>query len=206
MSRKEFLDRRTAAKRTAVLDAARRRFAAEGLDGVSVERIAHDAQVSTATLYRQFSSKLALFEAVLRDGLTAFEETLSASATLPARERLARLAEAYAAMLDDPLSVGIIRAVFTAAPASPEVAQIFYGGVKLSVFGAFDSAAAAVAADNAMGAGMDHTKAGRHLMGMIEHSTLWRRLISNEPGEETPEAIAQEALRVFWAAYPGKEK
>ncbi len=206
MSRREFLDRRSAAKRSSVLGAARQRFAADGLDGASVERIAHDAHVSTATLYRQFPSKLALFEAVLSDGLTAFEETLSASATLPARERLARLAAAYAAMLDNPLNAGIIRAVFAAAPSSPEVARMFYERVKLTVLGAFDGATAALAADGAIGAGKDQTKAGRHLMGMIEHATLWRRLISNEPGEETPEAIAEEALGVFWSAYKGKKK
>lgn len=200
MSRKDFIERRSAAKRGAVLSAARRRFAAEGLDGASVERIAHEAQVSTATLYRQFPSKLALFQAVLRDGLAAFEEGLGAGATLPVRERLARLASAYATLLDNPLNAGIIRAVFSAAPSSPELAHIFYERVKLSVLGAFDSAVAAAVADGVIAAGKDPSKVGRHIMGVIEHSTLWRRLISNEPGEETPEAIANEALAVFWAA------
>jgi AcrR family transcriptional regulator len=37
-----------------------------GYDGASMERVAKEAQVSTATLYRLFSSKLALFEALLR--------------------------------------------------------------------------------------------------------------------------------------------
>lgn len=206
MSRKEFIERRSAEKRSAVLTAARRRFAAEGLDGASVERIAHDAQVSTATLYRQFPSKLALFEAVLRDGLTIFEETLGASAALAGRERLARFARVYAAMLDDPLNAGVIRAVFAAAPSSPEVVQMFYERVKLSVLGAFDGAVAAALAEEGADAGQDTAKAGRHLMGAIEHSTLWRRLISNQPGEEPPEAIAQEALEVFWAAYGAKKK
>ena len=206
MSRKDFIDRRAAAKRGAILAAARRRFAAEGLDGASVERIAHDAQVSTATLYRQFPSKLALFEAVLRDGVTAFEETLGASAELPARERLARLASAYAVMLDAPLNAGVIRAVIAAAPATPEVVRMFYERIKLSVLGAFDSAAASAAGDGSIGAGKNPAKAARHLMGMIEHSTLWRRMLTNEPGEDTPETLAQDALAAIWAAYGGKKK
>lgn len=201
VSRQEFLRRRSAAKRSAALSAARRRFAADGLDGASVERIAQEAQVSTATLYRLFPSKLALFEAVLRDGLTRFEETLGASAASPSRERLIRLAAAYATLLDDPLNAGMIRAVFAAAPSSPEVTQIFYERVKRSVLGAFTQAALAAAADGAIVAGKDPLAASRNLMGMIEHATLWRRLISNAPGDEPAEAIASAALEAFWSAY-----
>ncbi len=50
-----------AATRTALLDAARRRFAAHGFDGVSVRDVAADAGVDPALIFRYFGSKSALF-------------------------------------------------------------------------------------------------------------------------------------------------
>lgn len=201
MSREDFLNRRALAKQCATLAAARARFAADGLAGASVERIAQEAEVSTATLYRYFPSKLALFEAVLRDGLIEFQATLALCADMAPRERLKRLAHAYAALLDDPLNAGILRAVFSAAPASPEIAQMFYEHVKTVVAGAFHEAVDAARKAKAIKRSKDPGRPGGQLMGMIEHATLWRRLLTNQPGEEPPSAIADAALAAFWAAH-----
>jgi AcrR family transcriptional regulator len=51
-----------AATRAALLEAARRRFAAHGFDGVSVRDVARDAGVDPALIFRYFGSKQALFE------------------------------------------------------------------------------------------------------------------------------------------------
>lgn len=83
MSREDFLKRRAAVKRVAVLAAARDRFATDGFERASMERIAHDAQVSTATLYRHFPSKIDLFQAVLAQSVVAFETELAAAAERP---------------------------------------------------------------------------------------------------------------------------
>jgi AcrR family transcriptional regulator len=50
-----------AATRAALLEAARRRFAARGFDGVSVRDVAGDAGVDPALIFRYFGSKAALF-------------------------------------------------------------------------------------------------------------------------------------------------
>lgn len=203
MSREDFLLRRAALKRDAILTAARARFAADGLDGASVERIANDAQVSTATLYRQFPSKLALFEATLRDGLATFEAALDASRGAGPRERLIELAHAYAKVLDDPLNAGMVRAAFAAAPATPQVAEIFYAQVKTVVAGAFHAAVAEAAQAKLIAPApkADPARPGGRLMGMIEHPILWRRMLSNEAGERTPAEIADAALEAFFKAH-----
>ncbi|MGW0998761.1 TetR/AcrR family transcriptional regulator [Streptomyces sp. NPDC002520] len=54
-------------KRAALLKAGLRAFLADGYSGSSVNRIAADAGVSIATLYRHFRSKTDLFIAVIRD-------------------------------------------------------------------------------------------------------------------------------------------
>jgi TetR/AcrR family transcriptional regulator, regulator of autoinduction and epiphytic fitness len=202
MSRQDFILKRAAEKRAAILIAARRRFAEDGLDGASVEQISREAHVSTATLYRQFPSKLTLFEAVLSDGLGAFEAALTEATVEQPAARLEQLAHAYAALLDDGQTSGLLRAVFAAAPATPAVAEIFYARVKLVVAGAFHRACAAAAQAGLIQLdAADPNAPGGRLMGMIEHPILWRRLLSNEPGALGPEHIAARALDAFWRAH-----
>lgn len=53
-------------RRNLILEAARRVFAEKGYDGAKTQRIAAEAKVSEALVYRHFPSKLALYRAVLR--------------------------------------------------------------------------------------------------------------------------------------------
>lgn len=205
MAREDYLKQRADEKRSATLQAARARFAADGLDGASMESIAHDAAISTATLYRYFPSKLSLFEAVLKDGVAAFEHALSGFADRRPQARLEAISTAYAEMLDDPLNAGMVRAVFSATPRSPQVARLFYDHVKSVVAGAFHAAVGAAHHEGVLRQDLDLTKPGGHLMGMIEHATLWRRLLTNEAGEDSPARIAEAALAAFWAAYGKKD-
>ncbi len=58
--------------REAILDAAERRFAARGFDGVSVREIAADAGLKNqASLYYHFANKQEIYEAALRRGVDA---------------------------------------------------------------------------------------------------------------------------------------
>jgi TetR/AcrR family transcriptional repressor of mexJK operon len=75
----------TAAKRRAILAAARDLFVREGVDRVSMDAVAAQAKVSKATVYDYFGDKQRLFRAILADA----SESLSASA----REALDRLAD-----------------------------------------------------------------------------------------------------------------
>lgn len=58
---------RSAATRVALVEAARRLFAAHGFAGVGTEAIVREAAVSRGALYHQFTDKTELFEAVLED-------------------------------------------------------------------------------------------------------------------------------------------
>lgn len=201
MTRADFIAARAAAKRAAILGAAGRRFAADGFEGASVEAIANEAAVSTATLYRQFPSKLDLFAAVLADGVADFGEALSGEEKSDARTRINGLALRYARLLDSPQTAGILRAAFAAAASTPAVAAIFYENVKAVVAGAFHAAVAAGVAGKAVRRTKDPAQPGGHLMGMIEHATLWRRLLSGAEGAKPTETIAKDALDAFWRAY-----
>lgn len=54
-------------KRAAILKAGRENFLASGYGGTAMADIAREADVSTATLYKYFTSKEELFAAVVRD-------------------------------------------------------------------------------------------------------------------------------------------
>ncbi len=69
--------------RDVILDAAERRFADRGFDGVSVREIAADAGLKNqASLYHHFRNKKALYEAVLARGLDPIVGMVAASAEL----------------------------------------------------------------------------------------------------------------------------
>jgi AcrR family transcriptional regulator len=83
-------------KRGLILDAARRVFEAEGLEGASLRAIAAEAGYTPAALYFHFESKEAIYAEVLRNSLTnlrdAVTQAISGSSTPVGRLRAAAMA------------------------------------------------------------------------------------------------------------------
>jgi TetR/AcrR family transcriptional regulator len=92
----------TVSTRDAVFESAAALFASGGFDGVSVDDIARDAAVNKAMIYYHFADKLALYRAVLADGLSRMGETVHAIATAPGRPtlKLDRFIEAFVRMTE----------------------------------------------------------------------------------------------------------
>lgn len=63
-------------KRALILEAARKVFEDEGLDGASLRAIAAAAGYTPAALYFHFDSKEAIYAEVLRDGIARLQETV----------------------------------------------------------------------------------------------------------------------------------
>jgi TetR/AcrR family transcriptional regulator len=86
----------------AVFDAAATLFAKGGFDGVSVDDIARDAGVNKAMIYYHFADKLALYRAVLAEGLSRMGETVRgiASAAEAPPAKLDRFIEAFVRMTE----------------------------------------------------------------------------------------------------------
>jgi AcrR family transcriptional regulator len=68
-------------KRELILDAARKVFEADGLDGASLRAIAAGAGYTPAALYFHFESKEAIYAEVLRDSLTNLGQAVSRAAS-----------------------------------------------------------------------------------------------------------------------------
>jgi TetR/AcrR family transcriptional regulator, regulator of autoinduction and epiphytic fitness len=201
MSRAAFIQNRAASKREAILAAARNRFATDGYARSSTESIARDAQVSTATLYRQFPTKLDLFACVLSDGISDFENRLRSMKSHSPRDRLKELAHAYGALLDQPDTAGVMRAIFSAASTSPEVAHVFYERIKAVVAGAFYAAVVDLSDDGQLALPPDPAVPIGQLMGMIEHATLWRRMLSTDDAKVDVGNKVDDAIETFWSRW-----
>jgi AcrR family transcriptional regulator len=65
-----------AAARDRILDAARRRFAADGVYAATLEDVRHDAGVSVGAIYHHFPDKERLAEAVWLDALERYQAAL----------------------------------------------------------------------------------------------------------------------------------
>src|ERR1700710_923589 len=63
-------------KRSLILDAARRVFEAEGLDGASLRAIAAEAGYTPAALYFHFDSKEAIYAEVLQASLASLRQAV----------------------------------------------------------------------------------------------------------------------------------
>ena len=88
--------------RDSVFDAAKPLFSARGFDGVSVDQIARDAGVNKAMIYYHFADKLALYRAVVGDGLQAMGEAVQAIVAAPgdAAGKLDAFVEAFVRMTE----------------------------------------------------------------------------------------------------------
>ncbi len=86
-------------KRGLILEAARKTFEAEGLDGASLRAIAAEAGYTPAALYFHFDSKEAIYAEVLRTSLASLSEVVGRAASA-AQDPAGRLRAAALAFFD----------------------------------------------------------------------------------------------------------
>lgn len=115
------------AKRSSILTAARKNFLKYGLSHAAMAEIAHDADVSTATLYKHFESKEVLFKEVVKEAY----EPLSDDFTIDLQKRsaeeiLTELADQYLDSQFNREVNALLRAVIAEVPGEPVLAREMY--------------------------------------------------------------------------------
>ena len=187
--------------RTAILEAATDLFLEFGYDRTR-SPVADRADVSKATLFKQFPTKSELFEAtVLAAGDTSDSEPLEP----PSGDFLAGLVglgRAYAELLSRPRAADLIRAVIAESARFPELRQRTFDFGTLPVLRAlgryFQTA-------NAQGIAHvnDFDVATAQFLGMITTVVFWPRLVHGNwslTDEETLHTV-DEAARTIVARY-----
>ena len=88
--------------RDAIFAAAATLFSSSGFDGVSTDDIARGAEVNKAMIYYHFADKLALYRAIVGDGLRTMSEIVGriAASGVTAAEKLDAFIEAFVRMTE----------------------------------------------------------------------------------------------------------
>jgi len=78
-----------------ILSAAKAVLEVAGIDGLTIRRVAQRAELSPMALYRHFADKDALLDALMEDGLAAWEKIVRGIRARDSLEWLEALGEAY---------------------------------------------------------------------------------------------------------------
>jgi len=196
-------------KRTATMDAAIDLFLANGYDHTTLEQVAKAAGISSATVYKHFPTKAALFGGIMA---RLWENEPDALPQMPPpgnpRQGLLAIGRAYADLLHRDQTVALFRVVTAEAPRFPELGQELYERGKKPYLDRL-----ATYLDQEMRAGTlaidDVALAKRQFLGMINDVVFWPRLliIDLRLTPEEIEAVVVGAVDTFLARYtPATEK
>ncbi|GAB6903074.1 TetR/AcrR family transcriptional regulator [Kineosporia succinea] len=188
-------------KRSQILEAATALFLELGYDRTSLARIAERSGVSRATLFKQFPTKAALFDAMITTSWSPADE----SAPPPAGDLsggLTTIGVRYAELLGRRELADLFRIVIAELPRFPELAGAQFSHGKLPYFAAVRDY---FLAEHAAGTARvdDADLAATQFLGMISNYLFWPRLLI--PGwSVTPERVTEvvdEAVRTATARY-----
>ena len=126
-------------KRQQILDAATRVFLARGYGETSMDRVAQESGAARRTLYNQFKSKEALFEAMVArvwSGFPVLDITRDEASLTDPRLGLIRLCQAVADFWVPPESVAFLRMVIAEGPRFPALTKTFLDKGKIPAMAA----------------------------------------------------------------------
>jgi AcrR family transcriptional regulator len=190
-------------KRQAILDAAVKHFLAIGYERTTLEVVAKEASVSTATVYKHFSTKRDLFGGIMAQvwetKVNAAE--LSTKHADPATT-LTAIGQEYAQLLRDPQIEALTRVIIAEAPRFPELGEELYRRGKepylkqLHVYLQREI-------DQHRYQIQDIPLAARQFLGMINDVIFWPRFLvmGLKITDTDVECVVVEAVKTFLARY-----
>jgi len=199
VSLEAYRQKREADKRASIIHAARRLFSENAFRDVTTATLAAEGGVSTATLYRYFTDKETLFDAVIEEFVESIHETLRSFEQAHA-DGLYALAITYGKLLGDPEFIGLMRVVVADAGESAS----FRVKIEEADYALFNSAFEREIRARLPAGTTDETieQASMELSAMISAQTLLRGLMFNEFSSEAEiEEIVRHALeswRLRW--------
>ena len=188
-------------KRALIVAAATALFLELGYDRTSLARIAECSGVSRATLFKQFPTKAALFDAIVTESWsTADEEDPPPTGNVV--DGLGIIGRRYAELLGRAPMTDLFRIVIAELPRFPELAHAQFSHGKMPYF---ESVRSYLLAEHEAGTVRieDVDLAATQFLGMISNYVFWPTLLV--PGwEVSVERVAQvvdEAVRTIAARY-----
>lgn len=188
-------------KRTLIVTAATALFLESGYDRTSLAQIAQRAGVSRATLFKQFPSKAALFDAIVSESWSAAREEDPPPAG-NVIDGLGALGRRYAELLSQPRMTDLFRIVIAQLPQFPELARAHFAQGKMPYF---ESVRNYLLAEQEAGTVKveDADLAATQFLGMISNYIFWPTLLVPdwEVSAERLAEVVEEAVRTIAARY-----
>lgn len=187
-----------------ILDAARQRFHAHGLDKASLDAIAADAGVSKMTVYSYFKSKEGLFEAVVRDRsdqvVRAITDVNALDPQCP-EQALLTIGKNFLALAREDQALAQFRAMYGAAAAQPAACRAFYRQGADRLIADLADYLRRARAVGALDVPDDRLAADLFLAMFLGDGHIRGLLKLPMPTPAQDDATLQEAVRVFLAGY-----
>jgi len=189
--------------RTAILDAAVSLFLSNGYDQVSLDHIAKQAKVSSATLYKHFPSKAKLFGGIMS---RLWENEPETATPLPQpgspENGLLEIGLDYAKLLNQPQTVALFRVVIAEVPRFPELGIELYERGKKPYLDRLNSYLQSEVGCRTLEID-DIPLSGRQFLGMVNDIIFWPQLlIPSEPmSDENVRLTVKSAVDVFLSRY-----
>jgi TetR/AcrR family transcriptional regulator, regulator of autoinduction and epiphytic fitness len=190
-------------KRQAILDAAVQNFLATGYERTTLEMVAKDAGVSTATVYKHFSTKRALFGGIMeRIWETKVDLSDSVEQGTDSTEILTAIGQEYAQLLRQPQVEALFRVIIAEAPRFPELGEeLYYRGKEpyLKRLHAYLQKESELKRFQIA----DIPLAARQFLGMINDVIFWPRflIMDLKISDSDIENVITNAVETFLARY-----
>jgi AcrR family transcriptional regulator len=197
------VDRAIEERRASVVKAAFEVFTSLGFARSQITAIADASHVSTATIYKLFDSKEALFRAAYEYGLDWLKSIeLNDTSIADPADALRYVARRYADMLNSPVTRRIVRMQIAQNSTPAGDGRTEGRSMRALVEANFRGALQRAAATNLLDKDRLY-QAHAMITGFIEHQTLTYGLIIDEEtvGPFSGDELADEAVRVACLAY-----
>jgi AcrR family transcriptional regulator len=199
---------RSARKRKAILEAATEIFLKEGYLGASMDEIALLSQVSKQTIYKQFTSKEALFLEIVTSLTNAGSDAVHKDSPLPGvGDDVAAYLQDYAyrqlTVVLTPRLMQLRRVAIGEAGRFPALGRALYESGPKRAMAAMATALGGLAESGLLDIA-DATTAASHFNWLIMSEPLNQAMLLGDGAIPKPAALrrhAAEVVRVFLAAY-----
>jgi len=190
-------------KELEVLTVAADYFLRHGYQGTSINAMARDSGISKESIYRYFSSKKELFEAVIAKELQVYQERLHSLDfkfdSISIDVALQRMAESILGAVSTDRTLGLRRLIFQETRESPDIGQYYYEVGPQEAYRNLEM----IFELHSDKASLPPEKLSNYFVGMVLHKTMLLRNCGIEKplSKQKIRAQAAEATRDFVAAF-----
>lgn len=200
----KFAERQQTKKEQEVLSVASDYFLSHGYKGTSINAMARDSGISKESIYRYFSSKKDLFEAVIAKELTEYQDKLQflnfEYDSIALEEALKRAAESIIGAVTASVTLALRRLIFQETVTSPDIGQFYY---EIGPQVAYKNLAKIFAVHQSE-TDFNPDKLSRYFVAMILHYTMIRRdcgvakPLAKSEAKELADEVTDDFLKAFF--------